>query len=197
VGLCALDVALKRLSPDIEAEIYFQPFELNPHMGPQGQDMTEHLTQKYGSTAQQQAQTRHTIRQRGLENGFEFRPEGRGRIWNTFDAHRLLYWAGTISREAQFALNMALLKAYHGRAEQISDSTILVQVAQEAGLDGPQAQAVLSSDTYALEVRAIEQDWQQAGIRSVPAVVVNRKYLISGGQTVEAFEEALRKMAQD
>jgi predicted DsbA family dithiol-disulfide isomerase len=92
---------------------------------------------------------------------------------------------------------MALLKAYHGRAEQISDSTILVQVAQEAGLDGPQAQAVLSSDTFALEVRAIEKDWQQAGIRSVPAVVVNRKYLISGGQPAEAFEEALRKMAQD
>lgn len=197
VGLSSLDVALKRLSPDIEAEIHFQPFELNPHMGPQGQDMTEHLTQKYGSTAEQQAQTRETIRQRGLENGFEFRPEGRGRIWNTFDAHRLLHWAGTISLEAQFALKMALLKAYHGRAEQVSDSTILVQAAQEAGLDGPQAQAVLSGDTYALEVRAIEQEWQQAGIRSVPAVVVNRKYLISGGQPAEAFEEALRKMAQD
>ena len=197
VGLASLDVALKRLSPDIQAEIHFQPFELNPHMGPEGQDMTEHLTQKYGYTPEQQAQSRDAIRQRGAAAGFEFKPEGRGRIWNTFDAHRLIHWAGTLSLEAQYALKIELLKAYHGRAEKVSDPAVLTQAAHRAGLDTLKAQEVLNSDQYALEVRASEQEWQRAGIHSVPAAVVNRKYLISGGQPVEAFEQALRKIAQD
>jgi predicted DsbA family dithiol-disulfide isomerase len=197
VGLASLDVALKRLSPDIQAEIHFQPFELNPHMGPEGQDMTEHLTQKYGSSPEQQAQSRDVIRQRGAAAGFEFKPEGRGRIWNTFDAHRLTHWAGTLSLEAQHALKMELLKAYHGRAEKVSDPAVLVQAASAAGLDAVKAQEVVESDQYALEVRSSQQEWQRAGIRSVPAVVVNRKYLISGGQPAEAFEEALRNMAQE
>jgi len=94
VGLGALEQALERLQGSVSASIRFQPFELNPHMGPEGQDIGEHLTQKYGSTPEQQAQIRETIRARGAEVGFTFNPGGRGRTWNTFDAHRLLHWAG-------------------------------------------------------------------------------------------------------
>ena len=94
IGLGALEQALERLKGEVRAEIHFQPFELNPKMPRGGQDITEHLTEKYGSTPAQQAKAREMIRQRGLEAGFEFSLEGRSRIYNTFDAHRLLHWAG-------------------------------------------------------------------------------------------------------
>ena len=110
IGLSALEQALAAVEGDIHAEMHFHPFELNPQMGPDGQDVTEHLTQKYGSTPEQQAQVRATIRERGAEAGFAFKPEGRGRIWNTFDAHRLLHWAGNEGRQS--ALKHALLGAY-------------------------------------------------------------------------------------
>jgi predicted DsbA family dithiol-disulfide isomerase len=197
VGLGALEQALARSADAVTAEMHFQPFELNPHMGPQGQDVAEHLTQKYGSSAEQQAQIRETIRQRGAEVGFTFRREGRGRIWNTFDAHRLLHWAGLEHADKQHALKKALLEAYHGRAENVSDAEVLVRVAVSVGLDAARTRAILASDEYADAVRQTEQLYLQSGIHSVPAVIINEKYLISGGQPADAFEQALRKIAAD
>jgi predicted DsbA family dithiol-disulfide isomerase len=197
VGLGALEQALARTAGAVTAEMHFQPFELNPHMGPQGQDVTEHLTEKYGSTAEQQAKIRESIRQRGAEVGFTFRREGRGRIWNTFDAHRLLHWAGLEHADKQHALKKALLEAYHGRAENVSDAEVLVRVAAGVGLDAARARAILVSDEYADAVRGTEQLYLQSGIHSVPAVIINEKYLISGGQPADAFEQALRKIAAD
>ncbi|MDP1655688.1 MAG: DsbA family oxidoreductase [Hylemonella sp.] len=197
VGLGALEQALAHVQGDISAELHFQPFELNPHMGPEGQDMTEHLSEKYGSTPEQQAQIRETIRQRGAEVGFTFKPEGRGRIWNTFDAHRLLHWAALQGTDKQHALKKELLNAYHGRAENVSDAEVLAHACASAGLDAAQARAILAGDDYADAVRENEMQWQQVGIRSVPAIVINRQYLISGGQPVAVFEEALRKIAAD
>ena len=195
VGLGALEQALATLDGEVQATLQFQPFELNPTMGPGGQDMTEHLTEKYGSTPEQQAQIRETIRQRGAEVGFTFKPEGRGRIWNTFDAHRLLHWAGLQGAEQQRALKKELLAAYHGRAENVSDPDVLARCCAAVGLDEDQAHAILASEDYALEVRQAEQLWQGSGIRSVPAVVINRQYLISGGQPAAVFEDELRKIA--
>lgn len=196
VGLGALEGALKRLAPDVSAELHFQPFELNPHMPAGGQDLGEHITEKYGSTPEQQAQMRETIRQRGAEVGFTFNAGGRGRVYNTFDAHRLLHWAGLAGVEGpQYALKKALLEAYQGRAECIESHDVLLAAVRTAGLDVVQAQAVLESDTYSDEVRAVEQYYQRAGIRSVPAIIINDKHLISGGQPVEVFEQALRRIA--
>ncbi len=195
VGLGALEQALESTLGVVDAHITFQPFELNPAMGPEGQDMTEHLTQKYGSSPEQQAQIRETIRARGAEVGFAFKPEGRGRIWNTFDAHRLLHWAGEQGADKQYALKKELLTAYHGRAENVSDADVLARACVVAGLDEAQARAILASEEYALAVRQNEMQWQQAGIRSVPAVVINRQYLISGGQPAAVFEQALRRIA--
>jgi predicted DsbA family dithiol-disulfide isomerase len=197
VGLGALEQALARVSGEISAELHFQPFELNPQMGPEGQDMTEHLTAKYGSTAEQQAQTRENIRRRGAEVGFTFRPEGRGRIWNTFDAHRLLCWAGEEGAARQHALKKALLEAYHGRAEKVADPEVLLRAVVQAGLDPVRARSILASEEFADEVREREQFFQRAGIHSVPAVIINERHLISGGQPVEVFEQALRKIAAD
>ncbi|MBU4180826.1 MAG: DsbA family oxidoreductase [Gammaproteobacteria bacterium] len=196
IGLSALEQALAAVQGDISAEMHFQPFELNPQMGPEGQDVTEHLTQKYGSTAEQQEQIRATIRQRGAEAGFAFKPEGRGRIWNTFDAHRLLLWADEEGAPGQqHALKKALLTAYHGRAESPADHAVLLASVVEAGLDEGRAREVLASEAFAQDVREREQFYNSHGIHSVPAVIINDRHLISGGQPAAVFEQALRQIA--
>ena len=197
VGLSSLEQALQRLDGEVRAELHFQPFELNPQMGPDGQDVGEHLAGKYGSTPQQQAANYENIRQRGAAVGFEFREGGRGRVWNTFDAHRLLHWAGTQSPQQQLALKKALLRAYFTQARQLSDPQVLADAAGEAGLDAQQAREILANGTYAKEVREQEQFYQGHGISAVPSVIVNDRHLIQGGQPPEMFEQALRQIAQE
>ncbi len=195
VGLGALDEALRRLGDEVAATVRFEPFELNPQMGPEGQDVTEHITEKYGSTPAQQVQSRAQISERGAEVGFTFRTEGRGRVWNTFDAHRLLAWAATLGEAPQRALKMALLQAYHGRAEMMADRATLARIAGEAGLDSARAAEILAGDAFATEVREREQYWHLMGISAVPSVVINGRHLIQGGQPAEHFEAALRQIA--
>ena len=198
VGLGALEQALHNLQDTVSVDLHFQPFELNPHMVPEGQAASEHLSQKYGSTPAQQAQIRETIRQRGAEVGFTFKSEGRGRVWNTFDAHRLLHWAEVEGEPGQqYALKKALLQACHRRAENMSSPEVLLASVGSVGLDSDRAQAILASDEFAAEVREREQFFQRAGIHSVPAVIINERHLISGGQPVEVFDQALRKIAAD
>ena len=195
VGLGALEKALERLQGQVQADLHFQPFELNPHMPPGGQDLGEHLTEKYGSTPEQQAQIRQTIAARGAEVGFEFHPGGRGRVYNTFNAHRLLHWAEGQGPGRQHALKKAFLQAYQGRAECMDDAEVLLSAVVVAGLDEAKAREVLASEAFTAEVRERQQFYTQAGIRSVPAVIINDKHLISGGQPVEVFEQALRQIA--
>jgi predicted DsbA family dithiol-disulfide isomerase len=194
IGLKSLEQALGRLSGDVEADIHFQPFELNPGMGPDGQDMAEHLTEKYGSTGAQQEQAREMIRQRGAALGFTFDWAARNRIYNTFDAHRLLHWAEGQGR--QRLLKEKLFEAYFTKGENPGAHDVLLRVAGEAGLDQQAARQVLESNAYADDVRQLEYYWQRAGIRSVPAIVINQRHLISGGQPPEVFEQALRQIAQ-
>jgi predicted DsbA family dithiol-disulfide isomerase len=196
VGLGALEQALARLEGEVTAELHFQPFELNPQMGPEGQDVSEHLTQKYGSTPEQQAQIRDMIRQRGAEVGFEFNRAGRGRIWNTFDAHRLLHLADVEGEPGQqAALKKALLAACHTRSEAMGDHAVLLACAKHAGLDPDRAAAVLASDEFTAEVRDRQAFYTRQGIHSVPAVIINDRHLISGGQPAAVFEQALRQIA--
>jgi len=195
VGLFSLEQALERLRGEVSASLHFQPFELNPDMPPGGQDLGEHLTQKYGSTPAQQAQIRDTIAARGAEVGFAFALGGRGRVYNTFDAHRLLAWAEGQGDGAQHRLKKALLTAYQGRAERIEAAEVLLAVVAEAGLDVAAAREVLESGAYGDKVRAVERLYQRSGIQSVPAVIINDQYLISGGQPVEVFEQSLRQIA--
>ena len=195
VGLASLERALDSVGGEVKAQLHFQPFELNPQMGPEGQDVGEHLAQKYGSTPEQQAAAREAIRQRGAAVGFEFRKEGRGRVWNTFDAHRLLHWAGLQAGDGQRRLKHALLAAYHGRGENPADADVLLAAVQEAGLGREAAAEVLQSGRYADEVRQAEAYYQQAGIHAVPSVIVNDRHLIQGGQPPEVFAQALRQIA--
>jgi predicted DsbA family dithiol-disulfide isomerase len=195
IGLASLERALERLRGEVRAELHFQPFELNPAMPPGGQDITEHLTEKYHSTPQQQAQAREAIRERGAAVGFEFRKEGRGRIYNTFDAHRLLHWAALAAPGRQHALKKALLQAYFTRGRSPAEREVLVEAAAQAGLDPDGAREVLESGRYAAEVRERERFYLEHGIHAVPAVIVNDRHLLQGGHPPEVFEEALRRIA--
>ena len=201
IGLKALDQALARVSPDITVDLHFQPFELNPTMGPEGQDITEHITQKYGISTEQAEANREAIRQRGAALDFTFSGTnaaggGRSRTYNTFDAHRLLHWADSQGEGQQKALKEGLFKTYFTDGESPASHAVLIKVAQSAGLDAQRAAEILSSDEYAIEVRESEQFYQSQGIHSVPAVIINDRHLISGGQPVEVFEQALRQIAQ-
>ena len=195
IGLNALEQALARVAPDISAQLHFQPFELNPKMAAEGQEIVAHLSQKYGINAQQVAANTEAIRQRGASVGFNFGVGKRSRIYNTFNAHRLLHWAGLQSEAAQRALKHALLKAYFTDGQNPADPAVLLSAASAAGLDVEAARRVLDSDEFAAEVRQAEAFYQQQGIHSVPAVIINDRHLISGGQPVEVFEQALRQIA--
>ena len=192
IGLNALEQALARLDGTVQTEIRFQPFELNPQMPPEGEDIVEHLTRKYGITPAQVERNGEAIRQRGESVGFVFGRGKRRRTYNTFHAHRLLFWADLEGR--QRALKHALLKAYFTDGEDPSAHAVLVRVAGEAGLDPSMAKAVLDSDRYAAEVRERERYYQGLGIRSVPSVIIDDRHLIQGGQPVEEFERVLRQL---
>ncbi|WP_077037294.1 DsbA family oxidoreductase [Pelomonas sp. KK5] len=195
IGLKSLEQALDKL-PELKAELHFQPFELNPKMAAEGQDIEEHLTQKYGVTSAQMQASRENIHQRGAALGFTFDMGGRSRIYNTFDAHRLLHWAGTIGAAEQKALKMALFTAYFSEGKDPSDHETLVQTAAATGLDAAKAREVLAGDAYAREVREAEATWQQHGINSVPSVIIDDRHLIQGGQPPEVFERLLRQLAE-
>jgi predicted DsbA family dithiol-disulfide isomerase len=193
IGLKSLEAALARLEGQVSAELHFQPFELNPQMGPEGQDIVEHLGQKYGIDAEQIERNQHNIRERGASVGFRFEMDKRSRTYNTFDAHRLLHWAGLEGR--QLPLKHALLEAYFTHGRNPSDHEVLVQLAADAGLDAARAREVLASGAHAEEVKQRERFYLDHGIHSVPAVIVNDRHLISGGQPPEVFEQALRQIA--
>ncbi|MDP3080743.1 MAG: DsbA family oxidoreductase [Brevundimonas sp.] len=198
VGLGGLEAALDTLKAEgITAQVHFQPFELNPQMPPEGENIVEHIGRKYGSTPEQSAANRAMITQRAAEAwpGFEMRMGPDGRIWNTFDAHRLLHWAGTVGAAEQRALKAALFTAHFTDGRTMTDAGVLADAAVAAGLDRAKAVEVLADDLYAAEVRAAEALWVSRGINGVPAVVVEGKWLISGGQPAAVFEEALRQMA--
>ncbi|MFZ4550998.1 MAG: DsbA family oxidoreductase [Aquabacterium sp.] len=196
IGLTALLQAIDRVKDEVTVYLRCQPFELNPRMAPGGQDITEHLTEKYGSTPEQQAQIRDMIRQRGEAVGFVFNPDGRGRIYNTFNAHRLLHWAGVEYPAQQIALKMALLVACHRDQQAMDQTDTLLQAVHLAGLDVEHARTILAGDEFVDEVREAEGYYTSRGIHSVPAVILNDRQLISGGQAVEVYERALRELAQ-
>ena len=193
IGLNSLEIALKRIGDDAAVDLEVEPFELNPDMPPEGEDVLEYVGRKYGSSAAELSARHALIRERGAAVGFTFGQ--RTRIWNTFDAHRLLHWAGLEGRKRE--LKHALLAAYHTRGENPGSREVLLRVATEVGLDVERARAALDSGEYGAEVRERIRHWQQLGIHSVPSIVVDGHYLIQGGQPPEAFEQALREIAAE
>jgi len=194
VGLSSLLLALKRLSDDVEADIAIHPFELNPGMRAEGETIVDYLGKKYGRTPEQIAETQAMIRERGAQVGFTFGQ--RTHVYNTFDAHRLLHWAGDAGEGKQLALKLALLQAYQGDGKDVSNHDVLVEAAGKVGLDETQARAILNGTDRADAVRHEIAQYQAQGITSVPSIIFNGRYLISGGQPVETFVEAIRNIVE-
>ena len=197
IGLASLEIALAKLEGEVAVELHFQPFELHPDMGPEGAEVVPYLSKKYGMSAEQVERNQQAIVQRGAEVGFEFRMDRRSRTYNTFDAHRLLHWAGEVGATQQRALKHALLSAHFTDGENPSAREVLLRCAASAGLDATAAGAVIDSDQYADQVSEQMRFYQGAGISSVPSVIVNDRHLIQGGQPPEVFVQALRQIAAE
>ncbi len=199
IGLNALEAALKNIGSDLPVTLHMQPFELNPDMTAEGVDAAEYISKKYGISPAQMQANRANIRARGAEVGFTFGE--RNRVWNTFDAHRLLHWAGVMDADAggattyQRKLKHALLRAYHTESRNPGDKDVLLELAAAVGLDVNAACAILEADTYTREVREAEAFWRDNGINAVPSVIINDRHLIQGGQPAQVFEQAIRQIA--
>lgn len=193
IGLRGLEEALHRARDVVHADIRFHPFELNPSMPREGQNIVEHMAQKYGLTAKQAAANRIMIRERAAELGFDMNGSPESRIYNTFDAHRLLRWAELQGKQA--ALKEALFTAYFNDQRDPSDHGVLADIAASIGLDRSEAKTILSSDRFASDVRAAEELWLVRGVHAVPTIVIDGEYEITGGQPPELFEKALRRIA--
>ncbi len=193
IGLAGLEQALRQASDAVTAQIRFQPFELNPGMRPEGENIDEFIGSRYAADPAQLSAMRENVRARAASVGLAFNQHGNSRIYNTFDAHRLLHWA-KISGQQQ-NLKHALFTANFSENADISDHAMLVSAATSAGLDPREAREVLATGRYADEVREAEKLWLSRGINAVPGVVINGKWLISGGQPPETFEKSLREIA--
>lgn len=194
VGLSSLNIALGQIGKDASVDITFHPFELNPDMPAAGVVHLDYITKKYGMSKEQVLANREQINARAAAVGFTMNRDDASLVYNTFDAHRLLAWAQNSGKQG--ALKAALLKAYFTDGKNVSDKDVLAEIVGQVGLDADAAHAVLASDQFGQEVKAEETLWAQRGISSVPAVVVNDRYLISGGQPPEVFEQQLRTILE-
>jgi predicted DsbA family dithiol-disulfide isomerase len=195
IGLKSLEAALANAADVVTPDIRFQPFELNPDMPRAGQNVAEHIAQKYGADPERSRGTRDLIRTSAAAFGFAMNTGPDSRIWNTFDCHRLLHWAGLSGHQA--ALKLALFTAHFSEGANLGDPEALVAAAAGVGLDADTARDILAGDAYAADVRRDEAFWRQQGISAVPAIVIDGKYLITGGQPVETFEKAIRRIAAE
>lgn len=194
VGLRSLQKALEAVGDKVDVELHFQPFELNPDMPPEGENTTEHVARKYGANPERSAASRNAIRESGEALGFQFNYNSESRIWNTFDAHRLLHWAGLEGRQRE--LKEALFTVNFTEQKSTSDHQVLVGAAKAAGLDEVKAREILSSGAYTEEVRKDEALWRNRGISAVPSVIFNQRWMIQGGQLPQVFEQAIRQIIE-
>jgi len=190
-------IGYKQLARALEAvgtphNIRWHPFELNPNMPPEGQNITEHIAEKYGATPEQSRASRVQMTQAGADVGFEFAYTEDMRMHNTFNTHQLLHWAAQQGR--MHDLKMALFTAHFTHGRNLSDNAVLADIAASIGLDQAQAAAVLADQRFAGEVRTAQQFWVQQGIQSVPAAVFNQRHLVSGAQGVDNFTQILHQL---
>jgi len=193
IGYRQLAEALKKTNT--KHEIHWHPFELNPNMSSAGQNLREHIMEKYGSSKAESDASRISMTQAGSEVGFEFNFNDDTRMHNTFNLHQLLYWAGQQGQKPMHDLKQALFSAHFTDGRNISDNTVLADIAAQVGLDHDEALAVLEEQRFAKEVRAEERHWQQQGIHSVPAMIFNERHLVSGAQGVDNFTNILQQLA--
>lgn len=197
LGLCALEAALATLGPALPHALHLEPYELNPGLPAEGEDIGEHLRRKYGSTPEAVDRNRARLQALGEAAGFRFALGQRSRIYNTFDAHRLLHWAGRQDPARALPLKHALFSAYFTQGLDPSAHAVLLSAAVSVGFDAAAVTALLASDAEADAVREREDHWRHQGLRGVPAVVVDGRHLIEGAQSAEVYAQILARIAAD
>lgn len=190
IGLAALEIALERVGAEAEATIAFHPLQLNPGLPPGGEAIADNMARKYSAGPDQAKAARARVRDAAAEVGVDL--SGRpSRLYDTADAHRLLHWAGETG--GQYALKKQLLAAYFQRGENVSNAAVLIAAVARAGLDEDAARTVLADGRYAGEVRAAEGYWRGEGVVSVPTIMIDGRYVVTGAQAPERLEKAIRR----
>lgn len=193
IGYRQLERALEETGVDYELQ--WHPFELNPNMPPEGQNLREHIAQKYGSTPEQSAKSRERLTALGDDLDFAFRYDDDMRMHNTFNTHQLLHWANTQGR--MHDMKQALFTAHFTHQRDLSDDAVLADIAGELGLDRDEALAVLEDQRYATDVRQEQQFWTGQGISGVPAVVFQQRHLVTGAQGVETYTNIVNELTKE
>jgi predicted DsbA family dithiol-disulfide isomerase len=193
IGYGNLTQALEQLT-SVQANVQWHPFQLNPYMGKEGQDINEHISEKYGLTDKQMEDNKQNIKAMGKKAGFDISFDKRARIYNTLDCHILLHFAQ--EKDKQTELKLALFKAYFTDGKDVSDRAVLIEAVESVGLDKQEAEVALDSEHYKKSVQDEESKFKSMGISSVPAFIINNKYLLSGGQPVENFIQSLTEIAE-
>jgi len=196
IGVGSFQRALELVGSTIHYELHFQPFELNPQLPKEGKNLVDYLSEKYGMDSERIEGNQQHLRKRGEEIGFTFGE--REHIWNSFNAHRLLYWAETeLGLDTQRKLKLALLTAYHTEGKNPSDQQVLINIVDQLGLDKDRAELILTTDLFSKEVRELEKQWQDLGINAVPSIVINREHLVQGAQPVDVFVGMLMRLGKE
>lgn len=192
VGYKRLEKAIVELGMEDQVEIEWQPFELNPNMPAEGQDLSEHIGEKYGSTLEQQKQSQEGITEAGADLGFTFDFFEGMRISNTFEAHVLLGYAKEFGK--QTALKMRLTASFFSERKDVSNRDILKQALLDVGLNADEAFSRLDNEKARTEVKEKEAYWQSLGVRSVPTIVFDRRSSVTGAQPVSVFKQVLAEL---
>ncbi|WP_291962752.1 DsbA family oxidoreductase [Maribacter sp.] len=192
IGYKRLEKAIEELGIEDQVEIEWQPFELNPGMPPEGQDLTEHITEKYGSTLEQQQESRENMTDIGEELGFKFDYFEGMRMANTFDAHVLLEYAKEFDKQTE--LKLRLMNSFFGERKDVSDKDVLKQALLDVGLTADEALARLDNEEARYEVRNKQGQWKNMGVNSVPTIVFNMKSAVTGAQPVATFKQILEEL---
>lgn len=195
IGYARLEQAMARLSNDMLFTVAWHAFELNPDPSGDGEPILPALSRKYGRSEEEMRANQSQMMAIASSLGLNFDKLQERHTRNTFDAHRLVKWAGEQGKQTE--MKKALFESYFGRAENVSDPDVLIRCAETVSLDGAAARAVLASDDYAAQVREDEARYQQAGVSAVPAFIINDKYLISGAQEPASLISALQDIASE
>ncbi|MFD2542691.1 DsbA family protein [Lacinutrix gracilariae] len=192
IGYKRLEKAISELGIEDQIEIEWQPFELNPNMPAEGQNVTEHIAEKYGATLEQQKESQQHMKEVGEELGFTFDYFDDMRMVNTFNAHVLLEYAKEFNKQTE--LKMALTKAFFSDRKDVSQENILKETLIEVGLNAEEALATIQNEEARLQVRNQQNYWKSLGVNSVPTIVFNRKSAVTGAQPVNTFKQVLTEL---
>lgn len=200
IGYSQLRKGLATLAGEIEAEVRWHAFQLNPDMPAEGEEQQAHIARKYGRTPDQMAEARGQMKEIGARAGYSFDYAGEGeapeaRLWNTLLAHKLLLW--TLAQHGpakQTELKLALFDAHFKQRRNVSDPAVLLDVAESVGIERDAAAAALDNAVLARQALDEQQMAYDMNVTGVPAMVINGKFLIPGAQEPETYADALRRV---